>query len=798
MRLIAKLVLAASVAGCAHAVPSRPEDAPSLGSGVSASRAVVTSDSPSETGYVATRVVQHLLRLAALRRPPPSVQLHESAGVFTLRLGPETSGRLLPLPLEPSVFSPEAWLAVAEALGMPAAVVPAAAHPVAAVLVDLEAGTTERENLRVSAALVKSPGDPLLHEQAALVLGAWLLQEEAGRYTDPRDAVARMTAHLTWARRLRSGTAPSTDGAIAATLLSMMCGRQVEALAQVAGWEKDAAPWATAIRLLVQRDWRTIPPGRPGTALEQVARQHVLRFTLGSSAAEAQRERDQADWSVLMGRLVLSHDPSVADARLALGQQAVLEARCLADAWLASRPAPAPRDVTDARVWAEEDPGFRVISWEAWRDMLARQAALLGEQTDIVYRVFLGMEDAADEVSRELDATHGALRLWPAVIGARGAVAAGHYLVKPVKRDCAAVSKALKTLGVTVAPMAWEAMNGCGLSWQEYPFQEGFPRGTAFDDLHRASIPSSEHMGLGPQAALHARALAEMAPYSRGVRWFTWTQSAESSRATLAAATQALSPLVETDVRMVDLLWGYARPEEQLEVLERGCALDLERCYMVAVRMLAYQQGKPIPILERMRREGRNKVLMANQLGLLVDAYADAGDFERAEELAEELAAVGSARGIATKADLLERRGRYVEAAAVHQRVVERYGDPSLQEVFSIRVARRTKGRVFAKEGQAAELKLFGGPVKKVTLGELKPTDAGFRATAAFVQTKMTRFGFRVGDVILAFDGYRLTNEAQFAVVRWFNDQQTATAFVVRDGKVTEIQGPFVRARRSP
>ena len=60
--------------------------------------------------------------------------------------------------------------------------------------------TIEQENQTLSAALEKEFANPALHEQAALLLGAFLLREHSGNFFEIRSPLSRMTAHLAMAR----------------------------------------------------------------------------------------------------------------------------------------------------------------------------------------------------------------------------------------------------------------------------------------------------------------------------------------------------------------------------------------------------------------------------------------------------------------------------------------------------------------------------------------------------------------------------------------------------------------------
>lgn len=70
------------------------------------------------------------------------------------------------------------------------------------------------ENTRISKALSENPLDPSLHEQAAMLQGAFSMLEICALFSDTRAPLNRMTAHQTLAKAL-NGDKLGTTGQIA-------------------------------------------------------------------------------------------------------------------------------------------------------------------------------------------------------------------------------------------------------------------------------------------------------------------------------------------------------------------------------------------------------------------------------------------------------------------------------------------------------------------------------------------------------------------------------------------------------
>ena len=60
---------------------------------------------------------------------------------------------------------------------------------------------------------------------------------------------------------------------------------------------------------------------------------------------------------------------------------------------------------------------------------------------------------------------------------------------------------------------------------------------------------------------------------------------------------------------------------------------------------------------------------------------------------------------------------------------------------------------------------------------------------------KLRRLGLRPGDSVMAIDGYRVHNAAQWLAVRSFSDARSLSAIVWRGGGYLEVSGPYVRQK---
>jgi len=185
--------------------------------------------------------------------------------VFELHVRMESKHKELPseLAVNGPIWLPAVYQGVAADL---ARIVGLAATPaeiaddtgLPAKLLDSEAATIEKADLSLSAALEKDFGNAALHEQAALLLGAFLLRDHSGDFFEIRTPLSRMTAHLTMAHYLNAGG--GMNGRMAEAILLTLIGDQASALAQLDGVGTNAAvlPLVRILRARNTGDYRPL------------------------------------------------------------------------------------------------------------------------------------------------------------------------------------------------------------------------------------------------------------------------------------------------------------------------------------------------------------------------------------------------------------------------------------------------------------------------------------------------------------------------------------------------------------
>jgi hypothetical protein len=142
------------------------------------------------------------------------------------------------------------------------------------------------KDVELSRLLQKHPAWAAAHEEAALLLVALALRDNAGDYSDSRRMLCRATAHLALAEALRGADAPTWAGRIADAGIRALSGREVDALAHLDALAAEASspaavkPWIDAFRLRAKDDWRVVTPDASAPLLTKIAYFRTLQDKL--------------------------------------------------------------------------------------------------------------------------------------------------------------------------------------------------------------------------------------------------------------------------------------------------------------------------------------------------------------------------------------------------------------------------------------------------------------------------------------------------------------------------------------
>ena len=745
---------------------------------------------------------------------PESIRVSSAVGPATgpsLRITlPEMPTIEHPLPADAWIWSPVGYAPLAalilKSLGI-TPTVPAIDRGANGILLrallDARTSQVEEQNELVSTALEARITDPGRHEDAALLLGAFALREAADTYSDSRQILCRMAAHLAMARALRGPAPAGTNGRCAEALLLVLANRGAEAETAIAALDVDGsaveggsalAGWQRVLRLRLTQDWRATPPG-PGPFLQRIEHFRALTATLGVARA-LQVLGDWEDPSPTWGQVALEREPDVGTGNRLIPKvldDTVLEAKTM---WtlVRGKPLPTEADVVAAinepaeRFLSRDGP--RVIAWGTWAAMFQRHVCSLVGRSDRHLRRMLGLKPAADELAEELDQRFGKLTLYPLLAAQRALDA--EYKIKPLDSAVGVVIRRPELVPVTswstIATTTPNEAAAYGLPSRTEWFGAGCPRGTAYEFDRR-------RRWLGALGVEEARArMRSIAPGDYHVALAVVEAKKTYTGADLATASELFGARLEYDRRALLRLsqlseWSDLGVTRSLR--EKMCAISPRDCLVLGNLLVeAGDEAAAVPVFERALAEVPDALQAAHHSGWLVGRYLRTGRRDRAGELARRAGNVYSSAGLTVLASYLEKTGDYAGAERTLRAAQKRYPDADFKLDFLglyHRVGHLRNVRAYEAKFREESRELFPRGLERVDLASLAgpPTDG---ALVQDVSPPLHRAHIQGGEVIVALDGFRVRSPEQYDAVLSFDDSPDVRWIVWRAPGYLEVR----------
>ena len=606
-----------------------------------------------------------------------------------------------------------------------------------------------------------------------------------------------MTAHLAMADA-NGGAADSDTRRLADLVMLTLVVRQQDALDGIARWEAAEAgasvrAWLRALRLRNTFDWRLLPAPRQASALERMALiRAFMTTTSGMQALDALDGESgiaaTPDWA----RLLL-HDnrPGIeAGHRFSAFwiEAELLQAAAAFHTLRGGAPPPEDGPAPDSIIAAlNEEPArspvmpdgtIAVLDWGTWAAAAHRHVL----QAVVVRDTFLlglglpkkEIKSARDDAARRF----GKLALFPFV--------AMYDSETPEEFTPAAIACAdiVHSRPDVVAYWNWTALlKKVPANMLKPPlpdtadwFAPYILPGTAFEPEWRPYSPNrTPRLNAAAIDLLHKRA-----PYSRQFAYL----AAEVRGATLAVKQEMYGPIAEYDLGMTRDLAKAAWSDEATYVkyMSRAAQWDLDAYWDLAPYLADHGRVQAaIDAYQHWFDLARNRVLISSSMRWLVWQYFQRGDQARATKVAEEAAGTYSGGGLLTLADLHEWRGERDKAEALHRAVAERYDSPAELLGFLIR-----SGRAGA-EVDRLTAKVFPKGMTRVAIGTLNgaPSDGVLLEEAGVIGQ---REGMQRCDVVVALDGIRVSNLAQYRAARGAKTDPLMRFTVWRAGTYVDVQ----------
>jgi hypothetical protein len=651
-----------------------------------------------------------------------------------------------------------------------------------ALLAKLEDGTPEtieRENQRLSAALEDDFSNPELHEQAAVLLGAFMLRDHSGKFFEIRSPLSRLAAHLTMARFLRGSEPAGINGQMAEAMMLTLAGDEaqaVERLNDIGTNNVAALPMVRALQARNTGDYR------PFDKLDGLSRVEVVAWFSAQSSYVATalvwpklsddqkqtidyvRAAHEMDYSVEIGHQLLSFSIPLEMREIqsvyALSHQEKLTKQNLVQAL---------NDLPDGCFTRSGGVvHVHVIGWGQWADFLQRHLCHAIQQNFYFMNYAWGVPDEAKEFAARCEQDFDGLRLYPFVRRFNCTdVEAYHKSVDDGFKVTVATPQLVPAecwnylcYKVNFAPQYDPNPNPHVNEWHSH----NPPPGTVYDLHPRLNHPS---LISRPDAVARFEQLHEMAPYDCRIIHFLLERKYKNqpSYEQAAGLFQAVLPYSINAMRTVANT-VYNQPEQYQKLMLEAAVLDPVCYYDLGDYEIGRQEEDlGAKYVDQACAADPDSVRVSDHAYWRVQYYLKKGQIEKARQIADEGGEVYSWVGLEAKASFLEGTTNYDGAFEWYAKLEERYNDSKPLIAFCERYKNLTGDTRFEPELKKRLNKLFPGGIEKVSLADFHgaPTDG------VLIQEQsglLTAAGLRAGDVIVALNGTSTHTFAQYIYVR--------------------------------
>lgn len=676
----------------------------------------------------------------------------------------------------PEVYDPVAAL-LANSIGLTSNATESPGDTVLlAKLTDGQAATIEAENQKLSQALESDFSNPLLHEQAAVLLGAFTLREHSGNFFEIRSPLCRLTAQLALARYLAGGDLNDVNGRMADAMLLTLMNNQADALEKLSDLKTNNAAVTSWVRALQARNTGDYRPLDKLDGLSQVECIEWFR------ALEVSANTDIA-WSKLSEvqkkvpdfvRIANENDYSVGVGHELLALSLPLEFHEITSVYeLAQHKKLKKENLISALNQMPEhcfstgttgQTSVNVIGWGLWAGFFQRQLCHAVEHDFNLLQWKWGVPDDAKEFSTKCNQMLGGLRLYPFVRRFNATdVAAYHQSVD----DGFKVTVATPQL---VPAYCWNHL--CyDFSASEYYMPIPNPH---MNEWHNHNPPPGTVYNLSPRldhTSLTGRPdsgrlideLHERAPYDWDlIRYILKTKY--NNLPTYLQAMELFGPAVAYDNFAMETVAYSVRdqPEKYEKLMGQAAAVNPADYFALADYFSSRKEDdKAAGYIEKGTALDSDSVTAAYYADRLITYYLKHGQTEAARKEADFAGDVYSSVGLLAKAEFLEATGDYPGAFQWFANNEDRYDDSGPLVAFCLRYKAKTGSTAYDGELQKRLTKYFPDGIQQVKLADFQgaPTDG---VVFQDENNLLHSAGLKAGDVIVAVYGIRVHSQLQY------------------------------------
>jgi hypothetical protein len=704
------------------------------------------------------------------------------------------AGTPLIISISDHIWAPGAYVPLASSLAKSAieTCTANATAPVVAALLDPRVSTIVHESARISERLKTNMRCADAHNEAALLLGAFALREGAGAFSDTRGVLSRMSAHLALADTVERGVERTVVRQLADAVLLTLIGRQRSAMAALDRIEAgrpvaEVRVWLRALRVRNTSDWRIIPEKDTATLFEQLALARAYKTSLGSSPTldffdTIQNPAEVVDWA----RILLQNNPNVEAGNRFTAHWIAAELTEALEVRSALRPG---TKIADRHAMTRElnvepsasaiapDGTIAVIDWGMWAGATQRHllAAVTARNRHLANS--LGLPAAARAFRKDVLPVISGLQLYPL---AAVALASSR---DEAERAFASIGTLVHTRPELVTNGVWRILQSSA-KWAVVPMPDArqwftpvLPAGTVFDVDNRSQRDGKQPRFTSQQIA----ELRQQAPFSRRLAQEAVHSHGEKPPYDVVRNEYAVLAPYDFEITTALARSAWDRPEVYISHMEAACRMSADAYWDLAPYLADHGR---IPEARRAYEtwltSGRNQVSISNSMHWLVRHYFETGEHDRAVGVAERVADVGSYRGLITRANLHDWYDEREEAERVFRQAWQRYDNPNDLLAFYLRHGRK------GPEVDELMRKVFPtGLTRPATLPDMIPPRDG--VLIEFPGKLGSELGMREDDVVIAVDGIRVRNLAQYRVAAGASTDETMRLTVWRGGKYIDI-----------
>jgi hypothetical protein len=682
-----------------------------------------------------------------------------------------------------SIWSPEVYQGVAQdlagAVGLSAGVPDTTEDTMPlSKLTDGMAETIEKEDESLSGALEANFTDPALHEQAAVLLGAFTLREHSGHFFEIRSPLSRITAHLAMARFLGGGHAYGINGQMADAMLMTLVGDEALALSQLNTINTNNAAVASFVRALRVRntgDYRLLDGGGL-SRVESIAWFEAMSdFIAGASAWPKLSDEEkqtvdfvriayQEGYSVEMGhelmRVALPLELREINTVYGLSQHKQLTQNGLIDAL----------NVLPEHCFTKSGGAVhvRVIGWGQWAAFLQRQLCHATQQDFNMLQYMWGVPDDAKEFAAKTDQAFGGLRLYPFVRrfdctdeqSYHKAVDDGFKVTVATPQFVPADCWNWLCYKVSFAPWYNPNPNPHVNEWHDH----NPPPGTVYDLNPRLNHPSLTGR---PDAVAFFEKLHELAPYDCRVANYI-LEKKHNNHPTYDQAMELYSSMLSYSLTAITTVANtvYDQPDQYEKLTLQAAQLNPASYYSLGnFYVNRHDDDKAAQYYDQACAADPDSVRVSGMALWRVRYYLKKGQTDKARQIAADGGEVYSSVGLEAQAVFFELTSNYDEAFNWFAKDEERYNDSTPLIDFCLRYKLKTGDDRFDSEVQQRISKVFPNGIEKVSLKDFSspPTDG---VLIRQNNELLASAGLKSGDVIVAVYGVRVHNFAQYSYGR--------------------------------